>query len=286
MFPRTRTSLVRGGGFALRAFALVCGFCVRQLLEALFPTRCAFCQREYGDAAPICERCRTTFPFAEGDTCFACFRNPSLIPWSLCCSCWRARTLKRVVFVSWYRDRTVRRLLAQLKYASCASHAKAFASLLHRRYPASDAAHVIRTLVVPVPLSPRRERWRGYNQAALIGRAFAALRGYGYANVLVRVQRAPLQSSLGRLRRFENAQGLFSVCHGGSMLMDRYARMIIVDDIATTGATLEECARIIRRGGFRGVIEGCVVAIEPPAFFDSNAVLNTMHGEGEMAVKR
>ncbi|MHC1701971.1 MAG: ComF family protein [Humidesulfovibrio sp.] len=101
-------------------------------------------------------------------------------------------------------------------------------------------------LVVPVPLHPRRLSWRGFNQSRELARLLARRRGLPIRQeALVRVRRTVPQMELDRARRAENIRGAFAA--SPEVLAGRTA--LLVDDIMTTGSTLEECARMMRAAG-------------------------------------
>jgi ComF family protein len=109
-------------------------------------------------------------------------------------------------------------------------------------------------LVVPVPLHPARLRQRGFNPAALLARALARARGVPLApRALERVRDTPSQTGLHRRARARNVAGAFRVRPGARIP----ARVWLVDDVVTTGATLREAARALRRAGARRVIALC-----------------------------
>ncbi|MDP3427155.1 MAG: ComF family protein [Humidesulfovibrio sp.] len=101
-------------------------------------------------------------------------------------------------------------------------------------------------LVVPVPLHVRRLAWRGYNQSSELARLLARRRGLPLRQeALSRVRRTVPQMELGRSERAENIRGAFAA--NPEILAGRTA--LLVDDIMTTGSTLEECSRMMRAAG-------------------------------------
>jgi len=103
-------------------------------------------------------------------------------------------------------------------------------------------------VLVPVPLHPKRFRWRGFNQARWVADALAAAGGaIGVQELLVRVRDTPQQTRLDRAAREKNMKGAFALHPRATLVADM--RYIIVDDVFTTGATLNACAGVLRKAG-------------------------------------
>jgi ComF family protein len=106
-------------------------------------------------------------------------------------------------------------------------------------------------LIVPVPLAPGRHRDRGFNQAELIARPLAAAQSWPLApDALVRSRETPQQTRLAARERRANVAGAFAVLDPVAV-QDR--RILLVDDVCTTGATLESCAAPLLEAGAAGV---------------------------------
>jgi ComF family protein len=112
-------------------------------------------------------------------------------------------------------------------------------------------------IVVPVPLHRQRERERGYNQADLVARPLARRLGLPYrAVLLVRTRPRPDKQVLSLSERWESVRGAFATRPGSQV---DNLRVLLVDDVMTTGATLDACARALRKAGAKSVI-GLTVA--------------------------
>jgi competence protein ComFC len=116
--------------------------------------------------------------------------------------------------------------------------------------------------LVPVPLSPERERERGYNPAALLADEISIKTGIPVKPVIHKVRSTPPQMSLTREERFKNPKGAYET-QGGSLA----GKIILVDDVFTTGSTLEECARVLKKAGAAWV--GAVVFGRTPRHIDN-----------------
>jgi len=99
---------------------------------------------------------------------------------------------------------------------------------------------------VPVPLHPARERERGFNQAALIAELVAASATIPSRPVLERIRYTTTQTAYDRAERMENLHGAFRLRKNRDV---RRLRVLLIDDVLTTGSTLSECARVLRRAG-------------------------------------
>ncbi len=213
------------------------------LLGLLFPPRCVVCQR-VGDW--ICPECLPAFPHLQEPLCARC-SAPVQEGTALCVGCQREPLrLGGGRSVAPFRG-PARAAIHLLKYRHALSLAEPLGTLMARRWAARGAPV---DLVVPVPLHPARFRARGYNQAALL--AWAVGRRLGLPvdeGALLKVRATKAQMALGLEERRANVQGAFIAREervGGQ-------RVLLVDDVCTTGATLEACADALRAGGAREV---------------------------------
>jgi ComF family protein len=156
---------------------------------------------------------------------------------------------------SWQRARSVfrydrhsRRLVLMLKHGDQTHLSGAFGRWMQRA-----GAEVLAgaDLLVPVPLHWTRLLGRRFNQAALLAQAIRAAGGPPVgADWLVRRRRTPSQGRMGPAARARNVHGAFAVRRGRSVAGKR---VVLIDDVLTTGATAEECARVLRHAGAASV---------------------------------
>ena len=220
----------------------------RRVVDTVLPPRCLGCGAVVGEAGAICAECwrgldfiappfcdRCGLPFAydtgPGALCGACAADPPLYG--------RARA------VLTYNDGG-RSLILAFKHADRTDAAPAYGKWLARAGAdlLADAG-----LIVPVPLHRGRLLARRYNQAALLSQALGrAARREVAVDALVRTRATPSQGRMSRLQRARNVQGAFEVraCRRAAVA-DR--RIVLVDDVMTTGATVAGCVRALRRAG-------------------------------------
>ena len=215
----------------------------RYLLSILFPERCAACGEVVAYAAGFCPRCRAALRRMEPPLCPSCGR-----PESLCRCGRRAAAYERCVMPFAYggaAKQGIRRLKERGRSYTAAAFAAEMERIVRREY--GGAAF---TCVTPVPLHPADEKKRGFNQAALLARELAEGLDLPYRDVLEKLFETRPQKELTALERTGNLLGAFGVREEAG-LAD--AVVLLVDDVTTTGATLMECAKMLRIYGAREV---------------------------------
>lgn len=142
-------------------------------------------------------------------------------------------------------DGALRDLIHLFKYAGVRTLAPRFGDWL-ARVVAENPDYRSSDVILPVPLHPERERTRGYNQATLLARALAQRSGINLdENSFVRVKATAPQAGLTAHQRRENVRAAFAVRQNSLSEL----RVILVDDVLTTGATVNACAHALRRSG-------------------------------------
>jgi ComF family protein len=223
----------------------------RHALRVLFPLQCRICERPLADD-PVPFFCRTCWSYLQplrGAACPRCARPfPSSLasaysPTHTCIDC---RTRKPAFSKAWsgypYAS-PLREAISLLKYEKKYGLADSLSRLLVDALPPTLDAD----LVVPVPLHPARLRDREFNQSLLLADSVARrLRiPLSYTN-LIRTRDNPAQTSLPRSTRLNNLRRTFHVRRPDAV---RARRILLVDDVLTTGTTLNECAKALRKAG-------------------------------------
>jgi ComF family protein len=218
----------------------------RAVVDGVLPPRCLNCGTTVGEVDALCGPCWAAMTFFAPPWCAVCglpFPHP-MGEGALCADCARqAASWDRVRSVVRY-DRHSRRLVLRLKHGDHTHLARAFGRWMHR---AGGEVLAEADLLVPVPLHWTRLFARRFNQSALLAQAVQAAGGPPVAaDWLVRRRRTPSQGTMGPLARARNVRGAFALRQGRSVAGKR---VVLVDDVLTTGATVEECARVLRRAG-------------------------------------
>jgi ComF family protein len=231
--------------------------------SVFFPAGCRICDRLLTTASriPICEECLCSFERLPATVCQTCGRPlPShavLAPESLLCPACQDRTyaFERARSFAVYKDELVQAILL-LKFEQIGPLGTWFADQLAgvvRNAGNALAADV----VVPVPLHREREHERGYNQAALISKPLSKKLCLPHkALLLMRMRARPDKRILSLEERWESVRGAFATRPGSQV---DNLRVLLVDDVLTTGATLDACARALLDAGAKSVI-GLTVA--------------------------
>jgi ComF family protein len=208
------------------------------LWELLYPRRCAACRRR---GEWLCEACvGRCVPHGDG-CCPRCGSRPF---GSTCATCSRRIRHLDGLRAAYTYSGPVRDLVHSFKYDGLHAAAGWMASQMPVDWLPPGA------VLVPVPLHPARQKERGYNQSELLARALGKRAGLPTVDALERVRRTPPQAHQDAAGRWLNIRDAFEAQRGIGP-----ARVaVLVDDVCTTGATLEECAWVLVSAGAERVV--------------------------------
>jgi len=223
----------------------------RGLSDVVFPPVCVDCGGlvEGGELRHVCARCALLIARVEPPQCTTC-GHPfygELAGERMCRHCETLIPVFREGRTVVLLKGAARSLVHELKYRR-GPHVLADMETLARANP-----HVVGFIrgatLVPVPLHPRKLRQRGYNQAALLAAALARAAGGGtqVEALLRRVVNTASQTRFDRETRRENLKNAFALARGATIIPALH--LILVDDVFTTGSTLNSCARVLRGAG-------------------------------------
>jgi len=217
------------------------------LLNFLFPRRCVSCGKL---GYYICSRCQLKIHPIKTLVCPVCER--ASIDGATHPGCKTKYSLDGLVSI-WVYDGAVKKAIKELKYRFVTDLADELISLI-------DTTLIYRYMrtgdfiITPVPLHWRRQHWRGFNQAEILGRMIAEKFGIKLVpDLLVRKKSTRPQVELRGKERRENIANVFAINPRFSKIHNLTSNILLFDDVWTTGATLRTCGNILKRAGAKMV---------------------------------
>jgi ComF family protein len=198
----------------------------------------------------VCQSCWDSVKLIEAPFCSVCgyaFPSKAISGEGALCGACRRELYRFDVARAWAPFQgSVKEIIHQLKYGCHPSLARPLAVRLASAY-AADRHRLQADWLIPVPLHPARMRERGFNQSSEIARHLSRIVGVALArHWLLRTRPTKVQAGLTRRERRRNVSGAFEMSKSAEV---RGRAVLVIDDVFTTGATLNECARILRESG-------------------------------------
>ena len=229
----------------------------RWIREAVFPIRCVGCQNycRQEDLPYLCQSCQAEVTIRRGSECIGCkASSPTGQTCALCHTSW---SVDRLFIATDYAQPAIARLIQLLKYRFAADAAQTLGILMKqyaRQMISAKNFNIFEDnkIIVPIPLSQARFRWRGFNQAQLIAQSLTDVIYLKIENnFLLKTRQTPPQALIAdRHQRQENLRGAFAISPTADIAGKN---ILLIDDICTTGATLNECAKILKAKGAASV---------------------------------
>jgi competence protein ComFC len=224
----------------------------RSLASLFYPPACVACRISVDEQEYLCPACHGKITRIVPPFCAKCSEPfDGAMNGAFDCANCSHRTLHFDAAVAAYRSRSVvRQVVLGFKYGHEMRLRHLVGDWLCASLSDSRLAGRTFNVVVPVPLHPARERERGFNQAALLGQIASDRLGVPARPVLQRVRYTTTQTAFDRAERMENLRDAFRLRRRADV---RGCRVLLIDDILTTGSTLSECARVLREAGAHSV---------------------------------
>ncbi len=215
------------------------------ILDTIFPKYCVGCGLE---GIWLCQKCKSKIIHIKSPTCPYCKRLTKI--GQVCPRCRKKSNLNGVIIAAYYEDGPLKEAIHTFKYDGVFDLKKDLGEILVESLKKRN----IKTnfVVISVPLHKYRLAQRGYNQAELLASLLAKSFNYKIIkNKLKRNKNKAPQITLSKKDRIENVKGIFGWIGDNKEIKNK--KIILVDDVFTTGSTLEECARVLRSNGAREV---------------------------------
>lgn len=226
-----------------------------QLINLLFPRRCPVCgQIVLPEGAMICAGCLPKLHFIGQPTCKKCGTELISDREEYCPNCLRRpRSYECGVALIRY-DTAAQKSMAAVKYKNRREYLDFYAEAIARRYSYFFSGRPDAVLM-PVPVHPARLRSRGFNQAGELAVRLGRLTGlFVDQTLLIRTRKTAPQKNLGPEERLKNLRHAFGVSERAKQKGHRIPdQVILIDDIYTTGSTIEACTRVLKEAGVRQV---------------------------------
>lgn len=212
-------------------------------MRVLYPQTCCFCGKICGSdichecekeieyiSKPVCDKCGKPITYGEGQLCFDCSKQPMFYE--------QGRSL-------WLHKGPVKQGIYQFKYHNRRYYGLYYADELYRCHEETIRQWGI-DVIIPVPLHRKRKRKRGYNQAEIVARQLGKRMGILVdTRAVVRSKYTTAQKELSHSERKQNVRDAFEVVR----MKEKVKNILIIDDIYTTGSTINELSRILRKKG-------------------------------------
>ncbi len=225
------------------------------ILDTLFPKFCINCRKE-GDYLcydcfclidildrQYCPFCKPPRPVADGKTCFFCSRKYKL---------------DGLYFATSYDNFIIKKLINNFKYEPYIKDlSSVLADIIIFYLSEINKKNFKDFVIMAVPVHTKKLKYRGYNQAKELAEKLSQRVQVPFLeNILIKIKNTPSQTELKREQRIENLKNVFSVIDKNQVLGKK---ILLVDDVATTCSTLEECAKVLKKSGAKEVW-GLVIA--------------------------
>ncbi|MDG1288059.1 MAG: ComF family protein [Rickettsiales bacterium] len=222
---------------------------LRQSLNLLFPPQCGLCREMVGENGGVCSDCWQKLNFISAPFCSHCGypHEFDMGQGAQCAACMETTPEYHGHRSVLHFDDASKRLIHDLKYYDKPLMLDTFARWMAQASP--EWIDLDEALLVPVPIHRWRLLKRKYNQSALLAKRLASLQEMhvGY-NILTRIKNNPPQASLPRKERLKNLSGAFAV-NPKKREAIKGRTIILIDDVMTTGATINACAKQLKKAG-------------------------------------
>lgn len=226
---------------------------MKAAVDILYPPRCPLCEKilsgPIGRKRLACPECVGKLVLIENPRCLKCGKQLSIEEQEYCGDCARGRHIyERGAAAAAYSD-VMQGSVHRFKYKCRREYTSFYVELIMRQ-----CGHLLRQwnvdVIMPVPMYKKKERVRGYNQAALLAKGIGRRMGVEVdCGKLLRVRKTRPMKELNDEERFYNLENAFKIKPD----VIKYNRILLVDDIYTTGATIDACAAALKAAGAKKV---------------------------------
>jgi len=231
---------------------------LKLFLDIFFPWQCLYCKKEIHLSYPLCKKCQVSIPIHSSFICPVCEKR--IINFSKH-YCFCKTNLTALGIVSFYQNPILKKTIHSFKYQSIISLQKPLSNLMIKFLEKTNFFSKINKkdiIVIAIPLHKRKENLRGFNQSELLAKSIASHLSLNYyPKILFRIKNNPPQAKINNLSdRKKNSKNIFQISNP-NLIKNKW--VVLIDDVYTSGSTMQEAARILKKSGAKKVI-GLVLA--------------------------
>ena len=217
------------------------------LLDIVYTKRCKYCRRVIGREKDLCSDCESNLPFITGKLCNKCGLSKEN------CNCTSDIRYYKAVYAPFSYEGAIKKFFSEFKFQGGEYLSEIIAQDMAEVYNKHIVEYDI-DMCVFVPAHPVDKRRRGYNQSELLAKHLCSIIGLECEDALVKTRRTASQHELNRYMRSGNLVGAIELRKTADV---KDKRVLLIDDIKTTGSTLNECTKMLLLGGAADVF--CLV---------------------------
>ena len=219
------------------------------LISVLFPRRCPVCDEVILHGEKICGVCAGKVVYIKEPSCKKCGKQLENERKEYCGDCSRKRHFYEQGKAIFSYQKDMKRSMYRFKYSNRREYAEFFAEAAAKKYGTWLVRRGI-DVIVPVPMYAAKKRSRGYNQAEVFARALGRECAIPVEKkMVIRVKNTMPQKAMNNKQRKDNLKGAFQVRSN----IVKYSKILLVDDIYTTGATIDTIAELLKKSGAKEV---------------------------------
>lgn len=225
------------------------------IIGSLYPPVCPVCERVIAKNKIICEKCKNEIALVKEPTCIKCGKPLSVSDKLYCKDCNKRMHIYDKSLAVFEYSKSFKATMYRFKYSNAREYGNFFAKVADALYDSQLKQWGIQ-VIIPVPLYKKKEVSRGYNQAKVFGKSLSYVTGIPLEDKLIirRKSTVPQKELSDEMRRI-NLEKAFAVKKEKAM---EYTSVLLVDDIYTTGSTLDACAKVLKVSGVKKVYCMCI----------------------------
>ena len=224
---------------------------IKKLVSLFFPPRCPFCANVLPPHLSICDDCLENLPYIEDNSCEICGKELGEFSHKICSECKGEKRYFIKSFVPLKYSSLSKRAIVRMKYYHHPSYAKAFAILIAEKFLKDAGEDISFDLITYFPQNKLTALVRGFNQSELIANHLSEIFNIPCKGTLIRTNDGVRQATLNKRERRENVRKCY---FKGDVEIN--GNVFLVDDVYTTGATANYCARLLKSMGAKKVYLG------------------------------